>query len=127
MTVGQSHHGEKDDDDNDRGATTANSSVENDCHPLLTSQQTLSSRGGRSAKSGPSMLTREYVLLHGGLAIATVMEMGEKATTDLSAASSTRTTTTKTLAMMTTLREGSAIGPASAAFSYCHPTAIVLH
>jgi hypothetical protein len=33
----------------------------------------------------------------------------------------------KTLTTTTTLREGSAIGPASESFSYCHPKAIGLH
>ncbi len=56
----------------------------------------------------PSMFTGEYILLCGGLAIATTMEVDKKATIDLSAALPTRTTATKTLAMTTTLREGSA-------------------
>jgi hypothetical protein len=33
MTAGKSHHGDKDDNDDDSGAK--NSSVKNDCHPLL--------------------------------------------------------------------------------------------
>jgi hypothetical protein len=60
----------------------------------------------------------EYALLCGGLAIRTVMEVDKKATTDLSAASSARTMMTKMLAITTTLREGRAIWPANAAFSY---------
>ena len=56
----------------------------------------------------------------GSLAIATAMEVDKKATTDLSAVSSARTTRMKTLAIMTTMRERSAIGPANAAFSYLH-------
>ncbi len=61
----------------------------------------------------------EYVLLSGSLVIATAIEVNEKATTDLSTALSARTTMTKTLSMVTTLREGSGIGTANAAFSYC--------
>jgi hypothetical protein len=38
------------------------------------------------------MFTGEYVLLHGGLVTATAMEVDEKATTNLSAALSARTT-----------------------------------
>jgi hypothetical protein len=71
------------------------------------------------------MFTGEYVLLCGGLAIATAMDVDEKATADLSAASSARTTMTKMLATTMTLREGSAIWPANAAFFYCHPRTIV--
>ncbi len=73
-----------------------------------------------SAKSVPSMFTGEYFLLCSCLVIATAIEMDKKATTDLSAALFATTTMTKMLAMMTTLREGSTIGPANAAFSYLH-------
>jgi hypothetical protein len=59
------------------------------------------------------MLTQEYVLLCGSLAIGTAMEVEEKSTADLSTVLSARTMAMKTLAMMTTLKEGSAIGPAS--------------
>jgi hypothetical protein len=64
------------------------------------------------------MFTGEYFLLCGGLAIATAIEVDKKATADLSAALSAKTTTTMTLATMMTFREGSAIGPANTAFSY---------
>jgi hypothetical protein len=67
-----------------------------------------------SEKFVSSMFTEEYALLRGGLAIAT------KTTADLSAVSPARTTTTKMLATMPTLREGSAIGLANTAFSYLH-------
>jgi hypothetical protein len=73
------------------------------------------------------MFAGEYVLLHGSLSIATAMEVDKKATTDLSAALSTTTMAMKTLVTTKTLREGSTIRPANAAFSYCHPTAIVLY
>ncbi len=73
------------------------------------------------------MLTGEYVLLHGSLAIATAMEVNKKSTADLSTVLSARTTTIKMLAMTSTLREGNAIGPASAALSYCRPMAMVLN
>jgi hypothetical protein len=64
--------------------------------------------GGRtSAKLVPSIFTGDYVLLIEGLAIVPVMEVDEKATANLSAALSSRTTKT--------LREGSAIGPANTA------------
>jgi hypothetical protein len=48
------------------------------------------------------------------------MDVDKKATTDLSTASPFITMMTKTLAITMTLREGSAIGPANAAFSYLH-------
>ena len=57
------------------------------------------------------------------LAIATAMEVEEKATADLSAMSSARTAMTKMAARSTTLRERSA----TMVFSYCCPMAIVLH
>jgi hypothetical protein len=74
-----------------------------------------------SAKSGPSMLVGEYVLLRFGLAIATAMEVNKKATTDLSTVLSARTMTKKTLVTTKTLREGSAIRPANAAFDVSRP------